>query len=89
MIKLLLLVCISSVLLVGQTSGASLGSARVKREMTPQGFYGDTFSDGFGGFRTMKKRKNEDDLKVTMKISFRIHFDIRKYTFLELPEIPG
>ena len=28
----------------------------MKREMTPQGFYGDTFSDGFGGFRTMRKR---------------------------------
>ena len=28
-----------------------------KREMTPQGFYGDTFSDGFGGFRTMRKRR--------------------------------
>ena len=76
MIKVLLLVCLSSVLLVSQTSGASLGSARVKREMTPQGFYGDTFSDGFGGFRTMKKRKNEDDLKVTIKISSRIQFDI-------------
>ena len=83
MIKVLLLVCLSTVLLVSQTSGASLGSARVKREMTPQGFYGDTFSDGFGGFRTMKKRKNEDDLKVTIKISSRIQFDIsiiRKYT---------
>ena len=60
MIKLLLLVCISSVLLVGQTSGASLGPARIKREMTPQGFYGDTFSDGFGGFRTMKRSEPYD-----------------------------
>ena len=32
----------------------------LKREMTPQGFYGDTFSDGFGGFRTMKRSEPYD-----------------------------
>ena len=30
-----------------------------KREMSVRGFYGDTFSDGFGGFRTMKKRSSK------------------------------
>merc|ERR1712154_225221 len=35
----------------------------VKREMTPQGFYGDTFSDGFGGFRTMKRSEQNPDIE--------------------------
>ena len=26
------------------------------------GFYGDTFSDGFGGFQTMRKRNNDHDI---------------------------
>ena len=45
--------------------------------MTPQGFYGDTFSDGFGRFRTMKKRKNEEDLKVTIKENSKILFEMK------------
>ena len=36
----------------------------VKREMTPQGFYGDTFSDGFGGFRTMKRNEQNLDIEA-------------------------
>ena len=31
--------------------------------MSSRGFYGDTFSDGFGGFKTMKKRTFENCLK--------------------------
>ena len=27
--------------------------------MSAQGFHGDTFSDGFGGFQTMRKRQQE------------------------------
>ena len=27
--------------------------------MSAQGFHGDTFSDGFGGFQTMKKRQQD------------------------------
>jgi hypothetical protein len=27
--------------------------------MSAQGFYGDTFSDGFGGFQTMRTRQQE------------------------------
>ena len=27
-----------------------------RMKMTQNGFFGDTFSDGFGGFKTMKKR---------------------------------
>ena len=34
-----------------------------KRVMSSRGFYGDTFSDGFGGFKTMKKRTFENCLK--------------------------
>ena len=27
--------------------------------MSAQGFHGETFSDGFGGFQTMKKRQQD------------------------------
>ena len=27
--------------------------------MSAQGFHGDTFSDGFGGFQTMRKRQQD------------------------------
>ena len=27
--------------------------------MSAQGFHGDTFSDGFGGFQTMRKRQHD------------------------------
>ena len=47
--------------LLSQTLGRSLNGnydmQRLKKlKMTHDGFYGDTFSDGFGGFQTMKKR---------------------------------
>ena len=79
MVKFLLLLCLWSVVQVKQSSCTSLGSNRINREMTPQGFYGDTFSDGFGRFRTMKKRKNKEDLKVTIrKKTSKITFEIRQ-----------
>ena len=50
---------VSLVLVIQLVTSRSLHIAmeKTKREMTPQGFYGDTFSDGFGGFRTMKRRE--------------------------------
>ena len=42
----------------------------MKREMTPQGFYGDTFSDGFGGFRTMKKSQPDQDIEASLNYAF-------------------
>ena len=44
--------------LLSQSSGRSLNvMERLKKmKMTHDGFYGDIFSDGFGGFQTMKKR---------------------------------
>ena len=49
------------VLLISQTLGGTIKEnyeiRNLKRmKMTHNGFYGDTFSDGFGGFQTMKKR---------------------------------
>ena len=58
------------VLLISQTLGRSIKEnseiKNLKRmKMTHHGFYGDTFSDGFGGFQTMKKR----GLQVNRKLS--------------------
>ena len=63
-----LLVALSLLVINQEVSSRSLRSLLepgiVKREMTPQGFYGDTFSDGFGGFRTMKKSEPNQDIEA-------------------------
>ena len=37
----------------------SIGYQKRRIGMSAQGFHGDTFSDGFGGFQTMKKRQQD------------------------------
>ena len=36
-----------------------LGYQKRRIGMSAQGFHGDTFSDGFGGFQTMRKRQQD------------------------------
>merc|ERR1712062_305952 len=63
------------VLLITQTWGKSLKEnsemRNLKRmKMTQNGFFGDTFSDGFGGFQTMKKRGFQDYLDFLQNREF-------------------
>ena len=79
---------ILSVLLISQTLGRSAKEnvqlRNLKRmkmtQLTHNGFYGDIFSHGFGGFQTMKKRGfqvNKNIYRVSQKkggLVFRAHF---------------
>ena len=38
--------------------------------MNQNGFYWDTFSDGFGGFRTMKKSQPDQDIEASLNYAF-------------------
>jgi hypothetical protein len=40
-----------------------IGYQKRRIGMSAQGFHGDTFSDGFGGFQTMRK-KQQDPVKL-------------------------
>ena len=40
-----------------------VGIQKRSRDMGERGFYGDTFSDGFGAFKTMRKRQQHSNLR--------------------------
>ena len=47
------------------TSGAIINAQRMsQKRMNSQGFFEDSFNDGFGGFSTMKKRIPEQRYEV-------------------------
>ena len=40
-----------------------VGIQKRSRDMGERGFYGDTFSDGFGAFKTLRKRQQHYNLR--------------------------
>ena len=53
--------------------------------MSERGFHGDTFSDGFGGFQTMRKRQWDPELGAVYQDLFPYGFGVNKVNtgFLE------
>ena len=46
--------------------------------MSERGFHGDTFSDGFGGFQTMRKRQWDPELGAVYQDLFPYGFGVNK-----------
>merc|ERR1712062_411880 len=75
---LLLLVLASHTL--GRTFKEISDMQKLKRlRMTNNGFYGDTFSDGFGVFQTMKKRGFQDYLDFLENSGYQRKFEHLKF----------